>query len=412
MLWNSKSGRPIHNAIVWQDRRTANFTDRLRATNLEMIRHRTGLFPDPYFSGSKLKWLLDNIESAGDLARRGELKFGTIDAWLMWKLSGGKIHATDYSNASRTMLFNIRKLAWDDALLSLMDIPGEIMPDVLPSSHTYGYSDKGLTEKAIPIAGDAGDQQAALFGHAAFERGQIKSTYGTGSFVLANAGRDIPDSGELITTIAWGLRKNDVTYALEGSVFASGAGVEWLRSGMGLIGSGESIESLASTATNAGGLYFVPALTGLGAPHWDPHARGLIIGITRGTKRAHIARAAIEAMAYQTRDVMEKMNVLLPARPEELRVDGGAAANDLLMQFQADILGIRVDRPEVSEMTALGACYLAGLSTGIWKKDELPSMRKVDRVFEPSMSKAKRERLYNGWIAAVEKSMKWARVVD
>ncbi len=413
LVWEAATGKPIHNAIVWQSRLTAPICDELTRRGLgDTIQARTGLLIDPYFSGTKLMWLLDNIPGARDRAERGELLFGTVDTFLIWRLSGGTVHVTDYSNASRTLLFNIHTLDWDDDLLRELRVPRAMLPRVLPSSYVYARSDPSLFGAAIPIAGDAGDQQAATFGQACFAPGMAKNTYGTGCFMLLNTGgQPRASQNGLLTTIAWALGPSDrpsVTYALEGSVFIAGAAVQWLRDGLGIIAQSVDIERLASLVPDAGGVYLVPAFVGLGAPHWDPRARGGLLGLTRGSNAAHVARATLEAMAYQTRDVMEAMLTDAGLDLREMRVDGGAAVNDLLMQFQADQLGVPVQRPVVRETTALGAAYLAGLAVGFWRdRDELASHWALDREFAPTMPDAERARLYNGWRKAVSRVRDW-----
>jgi glycerol kinase len=410
ILWDRQTGEPLTNAIVWQCRRTAPLCQELKARGLEpSFRQKTGLVIDPYFSGTKVAWMLDNIPGARARAERGQILFGTVDCWLLYKLTGGRVHATDYSNASRTLMFNISRLAWDDDILSELAVPSSLLPAVLPSCGVFGEAEPSLLGAALPIGGIAGDQQAALFGQACFQVGMGKNTYGTGCFVLMNVGHDsLPLGSSLITTIAWGLGQG-VEYALEGSIFIGGAAVQWLRDGLGLIATAAESEAVAASVPSSEGVYVVPAFVGLGAPHWDPLARGTIVGITRGTSRAHLVRATLEAIAFQTRDVIETMesecNLTLP----DLRVDGGAAANDLLMQIQADILGREVVRPAVTETTALGAAYLAGLAVGFWKgPDELVGNWQVDRRFEPRMAASQREELYQGWKRAVERAKGWA----
>lgn len=406
IVWD-KSGRPLHNAIVWQCRRTAEMVEEIKKEYGNLIKEKTGLVPDAYFSASKLKWLLDNVPGLRERAKRGEVLFGTVDTFLIHRLTGE--HVTDYSNASRTMLFNIRKLDWDEELLELFDIPEEVLPEVRESSEVYGYTKKELLGAEIPVSGDAGDQQAALFGQAGFEAGMVKATYGTGSFILVNTGKTVRYSDNLLTTIAWGLN-GKVTYALEGSVFVTGAAVQWLRDGIKIIKHAAETEELAEKLESNEGVYFVPAFVGLGAPYWDQFARGMIIGITRGTGRGHLARATLEAIAYLTRDVIEEMEKLVSIK--ELRVDGGATENDFLMQFQADILNRRVVRPVVKETTALGAAYLAGLAGDYWESlEEIKELWKAERVFEPRMDEKTRERLYNGWKEAVKRAMGWAKIV-
>lgn len=406
IVWD-RNGKPLYNAIVWQCRRTAEMVEEIKREYGDVIKEKTGLVPDAYFSASKLKWLLDNVPGLREKAERGEVLFGTVDTFLIYRLTGE--HVTDYSNASRTMLFNIRKLDWDEELLELFDIPEEVLPEIRESSEVYGYTKKELLGAEIPVSGDAGDQQAALFGQAGFETGMVKATYGTGSFILVNTGKTVRYSDNLLTTIAWGL-DGKVTYALEGSVFVTGAAVQWLRDGIKIIKHAAETEELAEKLESNEGVYFVPAFVGLGAPYWDQFARGLIIGITRGTGREHLARATLEAIAYLTRDVIEEMEKLVGIK--ELRVDGGATKNDFLMQFQADILNRRVVRPVVKETTALGAAYLAGLAVDYWESlEEIKELWKAERVFEPRMDEETRERLYNGWKEAVKRAMGWAKVV-
>ncbi|WP_297523552.1 glycerol kinase GlpK [Thermococcus sp.] len=406
IVWD-KSGRPLYNAIVWQCRRTAEMVEEVKREYGSLIKEKTGLVPDAYFSASKLKWLLDNVPGLREKAERGEALFGTVDTFLIYRLTGE--HVTDYSNASRTMLFNIKKLEWDDELLELFDIPEGVLPEVRESSEVYSYTKRGVIGAEIPVGGDAGDQQAALFGQAAFETGMVKATYGTGSFILANTGKTVRYSDNLLTTIAWGLN-GKVTYALEGSVFVTGAAVQWLRDGIRIIKHASETEGLARKLRSNEGVYFVPAFVGLGAPYWDQFARGLIIGITRGTGREHLARATLEAIAYLTRDVIEEMEKLVGIK--ELRVDGGATSNDFLMQFQADVLKRRVVRPVVKETTALGAAYLAGLAVGYWESlAEIKELWRAEKVFEPKMDDETREKLYRGWKEAVRRAMGWAKVV-
>ena len=406
IVWD-KNGKPLYNAIVWQCRRTAEMIEEIKREYGDLIREKTGLVADAYFSASKLKWLLDNVPGLRERAERGEVLFGTVDTFLIYRLTGE--HVTDYSNASRTMLFNIKRLDWDDELLEIFGIPEQVLPEVKESSEVYGHTKKELLGAEIPVSGDAGDQQAALFGQAAFETGMVKATYGTGSFILANTGKTVRYSDNLLTTIAWGLN-GKVTYALEGSVFITGAAVQWLRDGIKIIKHASETEELARKLESNEGVYFVPAFVGLGAPYWDQFARGLIIGITRGTGREHLARATLEAIAYLTRDVIEEMEKLVGIK--ELRVDGGATANDFLMGFQADILNRRVVRPVVKETTALGAAYLAGLAVDYWESlEEISNLWKAERVFEPTMDEETRKRLYHGWKEAVKRAMGWAKVV-
>jgi glycerol kinase len=409
VLWDRTTGKPVHPAIVWQCRRTASMCDRLRAEGYDkVLRAKTGLATDAYFSGTKIAWLLENVPGLRLRAERAELAAGTIDAWLIWKLSGGKVHATDVSNASRTLVFNINSLKWDDEILEHFKIPGVLLPQVKESSRVIAETE--IFGGQIPIAGVAGDQQASLFGHQCFAKGSAKNTYGTGLFLLMNAGEEIPksDSG-LVATVAWG-RNGKTTYALEGSVFIAGAALQWLRDEMGLIKDAAESEAMALAVADAGGVYFVPAFVGLGAPHWDAYARGTIVGLTRGSNRNHIVRAALESIAYQTREVVEAMAKDTGARPEALRVDGGAARNDFMCQFQADILGVPVERPVTTEATALGAAYLAGLATGFWKNEkELAAQCKIAKRFEPAMAESRRNELYEGWQRAVWRAKRWAR---
>ncbi|HOJ92754.1 MAG TPA: glycerol kinase GlpK [Dictyoglomaceae bacterium] len=409
IVWEKSTGKPVYNAIVWQCRRTAPICDALINQGLtESIREKTGLIIDAYFSGTKIKWILDNVPGVREKAEKGEVLFGNVDTWLIWNLTKGKAHVTDYSNASRTMIFNIHKLDWDDDILKILNIPRNMLPEPKPSSLIYGYTDKDIFGVEIPIAGDAGDQQAALFGQACYNPGMIKNTYGTGCFMLMNTGeKACPSESGLLTTIAWGLN-GKVEYALEGSIFITGAAIQWLRDGLKIIQNAAETESLALKVPNAGGIYVVPAFVGLGAPYWDMYARGLIIGITRGITREHIVRATLESIAYQTRDVLEVMKQESCIELRSLRVDGGAVVNNFLMQFQSDILGIPVERPLVSETTALGAAYLAGLATGYWKdQKEIEDLWQIDRNFHPQMSVEEREKLYKGWKKAVSRSLKW-----
>ncbi|MEN7973068.1 MAG: glycerol kinase GlpK [Verrucomicrobiota bacterium] len=410
VVWNRKTGKPIYNAIVWQDRRTANICDRLKADGIESLFHeKTGLRLDPYFSATKIRWILDNVDGARAQAERGELAFGTIDSWLLWKLTHGKRHATDVSNASRTLLFNIHTMDWDNELLELLDIPRGILPEVHPSSATYGEVDKFLCTPGCRIAGIAGDQQAALFGQACFENGSAKNTYGTGCFLLMNTGnKPVASQNNLLTTVAW-KHGEEIRYALEGSVFAGGAVIQWLRDQLGIIRKASEVEGLASQVSDTGGVYFVPAFAGLGAPHWDPHARGTIIGLTRGSNKAHIARAALEAMCFQSLEVLRAMEKDSGAPMNALRVDGGACANNLLMQIQADLLQVPVHRPKQIETTAFGAAALAGLAVGYWKDlDELSAHQKTERIFEPQISADEAKDRHARWMKAVERSKEWA----
>jgi glycerol kinase len=405
VVWDKHSGRPIHNAIVWQCRRSTEICQQLKRDGLEAyIRETTGLVTDPYFSGTKLKWILDHVEGSRERARKGELLFGTIDTWLIWKFTGGKIHVTDYTNASRTLLFNIHSLEWDARLLEVLDIPREMLPEVKSSSEIYGH-----TKSGIAIAGIAGDQQAALFGQMCVEPGQAKNTYGTGCFLLMNTGDKAVTSGHgMLTTIACGPR-GEVAYALEGAVFNGGSTIQWLRDELKVINDAYDTEYFAGKVKDSNGVYLVPAFTGLGAPHWDPYARGGLFGLTRGVKIDHIIRAALESIAYQTRDVLDAMQQDSGAQLTSLRVDGGAVANNFLMQFQADILGTRVERPQMRETTALGAAYLAGLACGFWSGlEELRGKAVIEREFAPQLEHEEKERLYAGWKKAVERTGHWA----
>lgn len=404
ILWDRATGEPVHNAIVWQCRRTAELVEGLRPHAGE-IKSKTGLVPDSYFSGPKIRWVLDAIPGLRRRAERGEVLFGTVDSWLIWKLTGGRVHAVDYSNASRTMLFDIRRLRWDPELLDLMGVPEYMLPEPVPSSGVIGHTDPKLLGASVPITGDLGDQQAALLGQTCLASGDTKCTYGTGSFMLMNTGSEPARSERLLTTIAWGIG-GSATYALEGSVFCTGAAVEWLIDA-GIVNSPREAEALAAGLTGNDGVYLVPALTGLGAPHWDQYARGTILGLTRGTGRAHIARATLEAIAYLTRDVSDAMEAEGGIRLRELRVDGGATRNDFLMQFQADILGRRVVRPSNAETTALGAAFAAGLAVGYWRREDLPKVWRAEKTYEPRMKKEEREALYSRWGEAVARSLNW-----
>lgn len=411
ILWDKRTGKPVHNAIVWQDRRTAGFCQELKDKGYEpLFRERTGLVLDPYFSGTKIRWLLDHVEGLRERAEKGEIAFGTVDSWLLFRLTGGKVHATDPSNASRTLLMDLGKVDWDDELLSILGVPRAILPKILPSSGVFGETDPALFGAAIPVAGMAGDQQAALFGQACYRPGMAKNTYGTGAFLLLNTGeRKVGSQKGLLTTVAWQLGEK-VTYALEGSIFIAGAVIQWLRDELKILRDAAESEALAREVPDTGGVYLVPAFTGLGAPYWDPYARGILVGLTRGTNRSHVARAALEAIAYQSRDVLDVMQEEAGLSLDALRVDGGAVQNDFLMQFQADILGTRVDRPKVHETTALGAAYLAGLAVGFWKDTEaIEGLWQRDRTFEPSMKEEEREARYQGWKRAVERALGWAR---
>lgn len=411
IVWDRLSGEPVYNAIVWQCRRTAGYCDNLRERGLEkFFRDRTGLLVDPYFSATKLKWILENVQGAYDKAREGRLLFGTVETWLIWKLTGGKVHVTDYSNASRTMLFNIHKLEWDTEILDIMDIPISMLPETRPSSQIYGVSDPLIFGGEIRIAGAAGDQQSALFGQACFEKGEAKNTYGTGGFMLVNTGtRPVESKNGLLTTIAWGIGE-EINYALEGSVFISGAVIQWLRDEIGLLRNAEESEAIAMSVKDTAGAYIVPAFTGLGAPYWDPYARGAVMGLTRGVNKAHIVRAALESMAYQTTDLIEAIAEDMGRPLETFKVDGGACANDFLLQFQADIMDMKLCRPVCIETTSLGAAYLAGLATGYWKsKSDITDNWQVGRVFVPDMSEKTRIKLLEGWHKATMRTKNWAR---
>jgi len=409
IVWDKKTGKPVYNAIVWQDRRTADICDQLREDgHAEMFQDKTGLILDSYFSGTKVKWILDNVDGTRKKAENGDLLFGTVDSWLIWKLTDGKIHATDVTNASRTLLYNIYNLKWDQEIMQLLDIPESMLPDVRSSSEVYGKTSGDLFASKLPIAGIAGDQQAALFGQVCSQPGMAKNTYGTGCFMLLQTGeKPIKSKNKLLTTIAWQL-DGKVSYALEGSVFIAGAVVQWLRDGLGIIRSSDQIEALAKKSDVNDGVYLVPAFSGLGAPHWDPYARGMLIGLTRGTTQSHIARAALESIAYQSTDLLKAMQSDAGITLKEMRVDGGACVNNLLMQFQADILNIPVVRPVVTETTALGAAYLAGLAVGFWSDlDEINQKWQVDKTFEPNMEESQRKELLNNWNNAVERAKNW-----
>ena len=404
VLWDKETGRPVHKAIVWQCRRTAGYCDELKKLGMaEFFRSKTGLVLDAYFSATKLRWLLDNAAGARERAEKGKLLFGTVDSWIIWKLTGGKVHVTDYSNASRTMLFNIHTLKWDEEILRVLKIPQQILPEVKPSSHVYGYTDSKLFGSEVPIAGAGGDQQCALFGQTCFERGEVKNTYGTGGFMLMNTGTSPVNSHNgLVTTIAWGL-DDKVEYALEGSIFVAGAAVQWLRDELGLIRDAAESEVLAKSVPDANGCYVVPAFVGLGAPYWDQYARGAIVGLTRGVNRNHIVRATLESIAYQVNDVLMAMQEDSGMPITSLRVDGGACDNDFLIQFQADILNTSVVRPYCIETTAMGAAYLAGLAVGYWRsKEEILANHVIAAEFKPQMGQAKRESLLQGWHNAVK----------
>jgi glycerol kinase len=406
IVWDAETGLPVYNAIVWQDRRTSAFCDELKARGLvDKIRQKTGLIIDAYFSGTKIKWILDHVEGAREKAEAGKLRFGTVDSWLVWQLTRGTVHVTDVSNASRTMLFNINTLEWDQELLELLDIPASMMPAVKSSSEVYGQTKTTIFAHEVPIAGIAGDQQAALFGQMCTAPGSVKNTYGTGCFLLMNTGtKPILSKNNLLTTVAWKIG-DTVNYALEGSIFVGGSVVQWLRDGLGIIRSSSEIEALAASVPDNGGVYFVPALTGMGAPYWDQYAHGVICGITRGSTSAHIARAALEGIAFQTMDIVNAMEKDAGVRLSELKVDGGASRNNLMMQFQADILDTNVIRPEVTETTAMGACYLAGLAVGFWKSlDEIKKQWKAERTFSPSGADV--SAVKEGWADAIKRTVK------
>ena len=409
VVWDKQTGKPLYNAIVWQDRRTADYCDALKQQHASTIQQKTGLIIDAYFSATKIKWILDNVSGAREKAANNQLCFGTIDTWLLWNLTQGKVHATDVTNASRTMLYNIQSLRWDNELLALFDIPESILPQVKSSSEIYGYTENVLSAKNIPVAGIAGDQQAALFGQMCTQPGMVKNTYGTGCFMLMNTGEQpVISNNNLLTTIAWQIN-NKTCYALEGSVFIAGAVVQWLRDGLHIIHNAADVEKLAQQTTNSEGVYVVPAFAGLGAPYWNQHARGTMVGITRGTTSAHIARAALESIAYQTMDVINAMQADANIEVKELRVDGGATANNLLMQFQSDILHTKVIRPKITETTALGAAYLAGLAVGYWKDmDEIKDQWQVEKTFEPSMQSSQKNDLIKGWKRAIKTAQVWS----
>lgn len=411
VVWDKNTGKPVYNAIVWQCRRTAGYIDELKAEGYDkVLREKTGLIADAYFSGSKVKWILDNVEGAREEAEKGNLLFGNIDTWLIWNLTGGKVHVTDYSNASRTLLFNIHDVAWDKEILEKFNIPESMLPTPKPSSCVYGYTANGLLGGAIPIAGAAGDQQAALFGQVCHTPGTAKNTYGTGCFMLMNTGENAVESKNgLLTTIAWGI-DGKVEYALEGSIFVAGATIQWLRDELRMIKTSPESERYAEAVEDTNGVYLVPAFVGLGAPYWDQYARGTIVGLTRGTKKEHFIRAALESLAYQTYDVLKAMEEDSGIKLAALKVDGGACANNFLMQFQSDVLGVEVHRPEVIETTALGAAYLAGLAVGYWaNKEEVSKNWAVSREFIPAMEEEKREELLAGWHEAVNRSLGWAK---
>jgi glycerol kinase len=409
VVWNKHTGKPIYNAIVWQDRRTASLCDQLKEDGLtDYVYENTGLVLDAYFSGTKLNWILENVEGARAAAEQGDLLFGTIDTWVLWNLTEGAVHATDYSNASRTMLYNIKDLDWDKKMLETLHIPTQLLPSVRPSSEVYGHTAKALFGVEIPIGGMAGDQQAALFGQGCHQPGMAKNTYGTGCFMLMNTGEKmIHSKAGLLTTIAWGL-DGKVEYALEGSVFIAGAAIQWLRDEMKILDDAPDSEYFTSKVNDNGGVYVVPAFAGLGAPYWDMYARGAIFGLTRGANKYHIIRATLESLAYQTRDVLEAMEKDSGIKLKTLRVDGGACANNFLMQFQADMLDTPVERPEIIETTALGAAYLAGLAVGFWKKEEIRDRWQLNQAFQVEMESEQRQHLYSNWQKAVERTKGWA----
>lgn len=410
VVWDRKTGQPVYNAIVWQDRRTATYCDELKAAGKkDTIQQKTGLIIDAYFSATKLKWILDNVKDARKKAENGELAFGTIDTWLTWKLTNGEVHVTDVSNASRTMLFNIHSLQWDEELLKLFDIPAAVLPEVKPSSKIYGVTGNIVPDSRIPVAGIAGDQQSALFGQMCTQPGMVKNTYGTGCFMLMNTGEKvIASKNNLLTTVAWQI-DGKTEYALEGSVFIAGAVVQWLRDELKIIRSSKEVEALASEVSDNDGVYIVPAFAGLGAPHWNQHARGSIFGLTRGSSNAHIAKAALESIAFQTYDVLKAMEADAGIEIKELRVDGGATVNNQLMQFQSDILDCNVVRPKITETTALGAAYLAGLAVGYWKNvGEIQQQWQIEKTFSSAMTGEKRKQLITGWQRAVKAAIAWA----
>ncbi len=408
VVWDKQTGKPIYHAIVWQSRQTAGICEELKAAgHSDMFRNKTGLLIDAYFSGTKVKWILDNVEGAREKAKRGDLLFGTIDTWLVWKLSGGTAHVTDYSNASRTLMYNIYELKWDQELLDILGVPASMLPEVRPSSEIYAHTDEKLFfGQSVPIAGIAGDQQAALFGQACFDSGMVKNTYGTGCFMLMNTGdKAVQSEHGLLTTLAWGI-DGKVEYALEGSIFVAGSAIQWLRDGLRMFRNSAESERYAKRVTSTEGVYVVPAFVGLGAPYWDSDVRGAVFGLTRGTSKEHFVRATLEALAYQTKDVLDAMEADSGISLKTLRVDGGAVRNDFLMQFQSDLLNVPVERPLINETTALGAAYLAGLAVGFWKdRSEIAAHWQLDRPFEPVMEQAEREDLYRGWQKAVQAAM-------
>lgn len=412
IVWEKETGKPVYNAIVWQCRRTADMADKLVEDGYrEMIQDKTGLVVDAYFSATKIRWILDHIENGQERAENGELLFGTVDTWLIYNLTRGKVHVTDYTNASRTMLYNIKELKWDDEILEILNIPKCMLPEVKPSSYHYGDTYAGYFGGEIPITGIAGDQQAALFGQTCFNPGDAKNTYGTGAFLLMNTGNDpVKSDNGLVTTIAWGLEEGKVSYALEGSIFVAGSAIQWLRDELRIVDSSPDSEYMATRVKDTDGCFVVPAFTGLGAPYWDPYARGTIVGITRGTSKYHIIRATLESLGYLTNDVLQAMVIDSGRELGELKVDGGASANNFLMQFQADMIQTKVERPKTLETTALGAAYLAGLNTGYWKDlEEIKANRLVDKVFEPEISKEERDKKDRNWQRAVERAVGWSK---
>ena len=412
IVWEKSTGKPVYNAIVWQCRRTSEICDKLKEKGYEkLIKDKTGLILDAYFSATKIKWILDNVEGAREKAENGELLFGTVDTWLIWNLTRGKVHVTDYTNAARTMLYNIKELKWDEEILKILDIPKSMLPDVKPSSYVYGHTDEGMLSGAqIPIAGCAGDQQAALFGQTCFEEGSAKTTYGTGCFMLMNTGENIVKSKNgLLPTIAWGV-DGKIKYALEGSIFIGGASIQWLRDELRILYDAKQSEFYANSVDDTNGVYVVPAFAGLGAPYWDMYARGTIMGLTRGSNRAHLVRATLESIAYQVKDVINAMEEDSGLKLNGLKVDGGASSNDFLMQFQSDILNVNINRPKVVETTALGAAYLAGLSVGFYNnKEEIKNSLIIEKEFIPNMKEEKRNILYKGWKRSVSRSLEWAK---
>ena len=408
VAWDRETGVPVCNAIVWQCRRTAERCEELKATHGEEIHRRTGLIVDAYFSATKLAWILENVDGAAELAEQGRLLFGTVDTWLLWKLTAGRVHATDPSNASRTLLLNITEGRWDDALADLLGVKGVVLPEVRPSLSEFGVTDPEVFGRGVPITGILGDQQASLFGQGCFTPGSVKNTYGTGLFLLTNTGTDLAFSERLLTTVAWQKEGEPLQYAVEGSVFTGGAAIQWLRDGLGILGAAPESEAMARSLPSNEGVYFVPALSGLGAPYWDSSARGMLIGLTRATRREHLARAALEAMACQTRDVLEAMQADAGIEISQLQADGGATANDWLMQFQADMLGIPVVRAAIAETTALGAAAAAGIAVGLWDEDAFLATRRTDRTFAPQMDAAARDEIYARWQDAVARARGWA----